>query len=55
MEKKQFETPEVKVAEIKPRSIVAQSECDHEGCPTDISCHEDVCVHVQCPVYCSEY
>ena len=38
MEKKQFETPEVKVAEIKLRSIVAQSECDYEGCPPHAAC-----------------
>ena len=44
MEKKPFESPEVKVIEITPRSIIALSPCP-----------EDVCVHVQCTVYCSEY
>lgn len=43
MEKKPFEAPEVKVVEIQPRSIIAQSPCIHEGCPTDVACLEDVC------------
>ena len=50
MEKKPFEIPEVKVIEITPRSIIALSPCTD-----DIPCPEDVCVHVQCTFYCSEY
>ena len=55
MEKKPFEAPEVKVVEIQPRSIIAQSSCTGDVCTMDIPCLEDVCVHVQCTVYCSEY
>ena len=55
MEKKPFEAPEIKVVEIQPRSIIAQSPCDEDECTTDISCQEDVCVNVQCAYYCSEY
>ena len=46
MEKKTFEAPEVKVVEIQPRSIIAQSPCIHEGCPTD-TCY-DACTNVAC-------
>ena len=54
VEKKPFEAPEVKVIELTPRSII-QSSCIDNECTTDFPCLEDVCVHVQCPVYCSEY
>ena len=33
MEKKPFEAPEVKVVEIQPRSIIAQSSCTEYECP----------------------
>ena len=48
MEKKSFESPEVKVIEITPRSIIAQSSCTHEGCPTDTWCTYDACTNVTC-------
>lgn len=38
MENKPFEAPEVKVIEISPRSIIAQSSC------TGYVCTEDECL-----------
>ena len=55
MEKKSFESPEVKVIEITPRSIIAQSPCTGDVCTTEILCLEDVCVNVHCVIDCSEY
>ena len=55
MEKKPFEAPEVKVMEIRPRSIIALSPCTGDACITDIPCLEDVCVNVHCVIVCSEY
>ena len=45
MEKKPFESPEVKVIEITPRSIIAQTTCTHEGCPMDTACTHVACVY----------
>ena len=55
MEKKQFEAPEVKVIEITPRSIIAQTTCTGDACTMDIPCLEDVCVNLHCVIDCSEY
>ena len=38
MENKPFESPEVKVLEIRPRSIIAQSECTTDSCPPNAVC-----------------
>ena len=35
VKKKQFETPEIKVVEITPRSIIAQSPCTGDACSYD--------------------
>ena len=41
MEKKPFESPEVKVLEITPRSIIAQSLCTEYECFMEHACSSD--------------
>ena len=45
MEKKPFESPEVKVVEIRPRSIIQSScigdACTEDECPSNHACSYD--------------
>ena len=56
MEKKLFEAPEVKVVEVKPRSIIAQScasdtACTCDSCTTDTWCSYGApCTNVECTI-----
>ncbi|MCQ2176276.1 MAG: hypothetical protein MJY80_07980, partial [Bacteroidales bacterium] len=51
MEKKQFEIPEVKVVETRPRSIIAQSPCSEDGCSSDDCTTFSGCTYVTCLYY----